>query len=698
MRALAAPLFAALLSCASCGAPEAASHPASPAAPGSVTAAHAEAPAQRPRFGAFGFDTAGMDRSIKPGDDFHEYASARWRKAASIPADRTEWGTFEAGRVASDANVRSLLEEQSHAHPAPGSSAQKIGDAYATYLDVDAIDRKGLSPVRPYLDAIAAAQSLSDVARLMGRPDLPSQALFPAYVAIDSKNPDRFVVHVEHGGLGLPDRDFYLKKDASFQETRAKYQANIARVLAFAGDPLAAANAAAILALEAQIAELHWPIADRRNRDTTYNPRTVTELEKEAPGFPWTAYFDALGYGDAPLVVNELTAFPKLARLFAATPIATWRAYLAYHLLVNESDVLPSALDAMVFDFNEKTLDGREQQEPRWARGVATVNDALGDAVGELYVARFFTPKAKAQVDTLVENVRRAFAARLQGLDWMTPETKRAALEKLAAVRTKIGYPDRWKDYSTLDIVRGDAFGNSLRAAQWAHAQDRARLGRPADRAAWLYATPQRVIAYNNPPFNEILFTAAILQPPFFDPDADAAVNYGAIGGVIGHELGHGFDDQGSKLDAKGILRPWWSAADVDAFKTRTDALAAQYDAFEPLPGLKVNGRFTLGENIGDLGGLTIAYTAYQLSLAGKPAKEIDGLTGDQRFFLGWAQIHRSIQRDEALRNQILSDPHSPARYGVNGVVRNMDAWYTAFDVKQGDALYLAPERRVHVW
>ncbi|HWL84527.1 MAG TPA: M13 family metallopeptidase [Polyangiaceae bacterium] len=691
-------LLSVLVSCASCGSPPAPAAAQQGKAPASNSVSSAALPAERPKFGTFGFDVAGMDRSVKPGDDFHAYANGRWIRANSIPPDRADWGTFEAGAEASIANVRSVIEEQVRAKNAHGTNAQRLADAYTAYLDVSAIDAKGLAPAKPYLDAIDAAKSLSDVVKLMGRADLPSNAPFSTFVWIDTKNTDRFVVFVEQSGLELPDRDFYLKKDAQFQETRKKYQANIAKVLAFAGDVNASSNASAIVALETQIAELHWPVADRRNRDTTYNPRTVAELEKEAPGFPWRAYLDALGYGEAPLVVKELSAMPKLARLFAATPVAKWKAYLEYHFLVNQAEVLPSALEAEVFDFYGKTLGGKSQQAERWKRGVAMINDgALGDAAGELYVARFFKASAKAETERLVENLRKAFAGRIQGVDWMTPETKRAAHEKLAAVRTKIGYPDKWKDYSALDIVPGDAFGNSLRASVWEQAEQRARLGKPSDRAAW-YTTPQRVVAYNNPPFNEILFTAAILQPPFFDPNADAAVNYGAIGGVIGHELGHGFDDQGAKLDARGVLRPWWSKGDVDAFKARTDALAAQYDTFEPLPGLKVNGRLTLGENIGDLGGLTIAYTAYKLALDGKPAPVLDGLTGDQRFFLGWAQIHRSLQHDEALRNQIMSDPHSPAKYGVNGVVRNMDAWYSAFDIKPGDALYLAPNERVHIW
>jgi putative endopeptidase len=367
-------------------------------------------------------------------------------------------------------------------------------------------------------------------------------------------------------------------------------------------------------------------------------------------------------------------------------------------LLVDAAEVLPAALGSEVFDFFGKVLGGQPQQPARWRRGVAMVNETLGDAVGERYVARFFRPKAKQEIEQMIGNLRRAFAARIDQLDWMTPQTKHAALDKLAAIRTKVGYPDRWKDHAALEIVRGDAFGNWVRAARWASAVDRARLGKPNDRSTWGNATPQRVVAWNLLEFNEILFTAAFLQPPMFDPEADPAVNYGAIGGAIGHELGHAFDDQGSRFDAGGVLRTWWSEADLQAFRVRTDALVAQYSEYEPLPGIKINGRLTLGENIGDLGGLTIAYTAYQLSLRGKPAPVLDGLTGDQRFFLGWAQIHRSLMRDEALRNQIMSDPHSPARYGVNGVVRNMDAWYSAFDVKPGDALYFAPDQRVRIW
>jgi putative endopeptidase len=397
------------------------------------------------------------------------------------------------------------------------------------------------------------------------------------------------------------------------------------------------------------------------------------------------------------VIVRENTAIPKLAELFTATPVATWKIYLAYHYLKGMAQVLPAQLDDEVFDFYGRTLNGQPQQRERWKRAVTAVNGALGEAVGELYVARFFQPKAKLEMDKLVENLRKGYAARIQSVDWMTPETKKLALEKLAAFRPKIGYPSKWKNYSKLEVAPGDAFGNAVRAEVWLHEDRLAKLKKPSDRDEW-FMTPQTVNAYYNSTFNEIVFPAAILQPPFFDADADPAVNYGGIGGVIGHEMGHGFDDQGAKSDANGILRTWWRPADVEAFKKRTDALAEQYSLFEPQPGLHVNGRLTLGENIGDVGGLAVSYKAYELSRSGQRAPEIGGFSGDQRFFLGWAQVWRTLSRDQALRNQVLTDPHSPAKYRANGVVRNLDAWYTAFNVKPGDELYLAPEQRVHIW
>ncbi len=677
-----------------------ASPPPPSTAPASATASTGQSSAERakPRLGTFGVELNGVDSSTKPGADFYKFAGGGWMKANQIPSDRSRWGMFDALREESDVNVRNIIEEHAKAKHEKGTNLQKVTDYYAAYLDTAAIDQKGFAPAKADLDAIAAAKTSADIAKLMGRPGLPIQSPIATDISLDEKDPDRYVVIVGQGGLGLPDREFYLKKDPQFQEIRAKYEAHIAKVLAMIGDKKAAANAAAILALETQIADRHWPIADRRERDKTYNPRTIAALEKEAPAFPWKAYLDAQGLGgEKSVIVAENTAVPKLAQLFAATPVATWKAYLTYHFLRASADVLPSQLDAEVFDFAGRTLNGQPQQRERWKRAVSAVNGALGEAVGELYVARFFQPKAKAEMDALVENLRKGYAARIQAVDWMTPETKKAALEKLASFRPKIGYPPKWKSYAALDVVPGDAYGNARRAEVWVHEYMRSKLGKPSDRDEW-FMNPQTVNAYYNPAFNEIVFPAAILQPPFFDADADPAVNYGAIGGVIGHEMGHGFDDQGAKSDANGVLRTWWSDADVDAFKKRTDVLADQYSTFEPLPGIKVNGRLTLGENIGDVGGLTVAYKAYQLALGDKPEATIDGYSGDQRFFLGWAQVWRTLYRDQALRNQVLTDPHSPAMYRVNGVVRNLDAWYRAFDVKEGDALYLPPDARVKIW
>lgn len=659
--------------------------------------ASSPAPA-KPKLGTFGVDLQGADTSTKPGDDFYEFAGGGWMKEHTIPADRSRWGMFDELREESDANVRALLDALSKTSPAEGTSAQKAADFYAAFLDTKAIEDKGFDPVRAHLTAIAEAKTLDDIVKLMGRPDMPVEAPIGMGVGFDAKDPDRYVVLIGQSGLGLPEREYYLKKEPQFEEIRGKYEAHIARVLAMVDDAKAAANAKAILALETKIAEAHWPIAERRERDKTYNPRTITELEKEAPKFPWKAYVAAQGFAEeTPFVVREITAMPKLAGVFAATPVSTWRAYLTYHLLTASASVLPKQLDDEAFDFYGRTLSGQPEQRDRWKRGVSAVNGALGDAIGELYVEKHFQPKAKAEMDRLVENVRAAFRVRINALDWMTPETKKAALEKLEAFRPKIGYPAKWKDYSSLEVVQGDAFGNAVRSNAWQQEYMRSKLGKPTDRDEW-FMTPQTVNAYYNAAFNEIVFPAAILQPPFFDPDADPAVNYGGIGGVIGHEMGHGFDDQGSKSDAKGVLRTWWGESDIEAFKKRTDSLADQYAEFEPLPGLKLNGRLTLGENIGDLGGLAIAHEAYKLSLGEQPAPVVDGYTGDQRFFLGWAQVWRTLSRDEALRNQVLTDPHSPAKYRVNGVVRNLDAWYDAFGVKEGDSLYLPPEKRVKIW
>jgi putative endopeptidase len=652
----------------------------------------------KPKIGSFGVDLAGGDPTVRPGKDFYLYAGGEWMKTNQIPADRSRWGMFDQLREEADANVRTILEEQALKKEAVGTNGQKTSDFYRSFLDVAAINAKGFAPAEPGLAAIASAKTHEDIARLVGRADLALTSPIGAGISLDQKNPDRYMVIVSHGGLGLPEREYYLKKEAQFEQIRASYETHLEKVLLMVGNKQPGAAAAQILALETKIAELHWPIADRRERDKTYNLRTIEQVQAEAPAFPWKVYLASRGFGDQrEVIVRENTAIPKLAELFTATPVATWKIYLAYHYLKGMAQVLPAQLDDEVFDFYGRTLNGQPQQRERWKRAVTAVNGALGEAVGELYVARFFQPKAKLEMDKLVENLRKGYAARIQSVDWMTPETKKLALEKLAAFRPKIGYPSKWKNYSKLEVAPGDAFGNAVRAEVWLHEDRLAKLKKPSDRDEW-FMTPQTVNAYYNSTFNEIVFPAAILQPPFFDADADPAVNYGGIGGVIGHEMGHGFDDQGAKSDANGILRTWWRPADVEAFKKRTDALAEQYSLFEPQPGLHVNGRLTLGENIGDVGGLAVSYKAYELSRSGQRAPEIGGFSGDQRFFLGWAQVWRTLSRDQALRNQVLTDPHSPAKYRANGVVRNLDAWYTAFNVKPGDELYLAPEQRVHIW
>jgi predicted metalloendopeptidase len=452
------------------------------------------------------------------------------------------------------------------------------------------------------------------------------------------------------------------------------------------------------MAFETAIAERHWPIADRRDRVRTYNLMSRAQLRAIAPRFPWDARLEAAGLGGVEdVVVAELSAMRPLADLCMATPVSTWRAYIAFHLITDNAHLLPRPIDDANFEFFGRTLNGQQEQRERWKRAIVSINAVLGEAVGKLYVERHFPPEAKQQALDLVENMRRAYAERIRAVPWMSDATRAAALEKLATFRPKIAYPDRWKDYSGFDVRAGDAFGNARRYAEWNWAFDVSRLGRPSDRDEWFMA-PHAINAYYNPPFNEIVFPAGYLQPPVFDPNADPAVNYGALGGVIGHEMGHGFDDQGAKSDAQGVLRDWWTPEDFARFEALTGRLVAQYDAFEPLPGIHVNGRLTLGENIGDNGGIQVALHAYRISLNGAEPPVLDGTTGVQRFFMARAQHRKELRREQSLRNQVLTDPHSPARYRINGIVRNVDAWYEAFNVQPGDALYLPPDQRVHIW
>ena len=594
--------------------------------------------------------------------------------------------------------MRDIIEDAAAANAADGAPEQKIGDLYASFMETDAIEAAGLAPIEDGLDAIAAAQTHADILAIMARPDLASNGPVGGAVDIDSKNPERYVFYITHAGLGLPDRDYYLDDAERFASIRDAYADHIAALLALAGFDDTEDRAARIVALETAMAETHWERARRRDRDLTYNLTTIDALADYAPGIDWRLLFDEAGLADVDeVVVRERDAFPALAAVFAETDVATWRDYLTFHVLSAHAEYLPAAFDDENFAFFGRTLTGQPEQRERWRRGVDLVNDVIGFEVGKVYVERHFPPGAKTEMEVLVDNLKTAFAQRLDQLDWMTDETKEEARAKLAGFGTKIGYPDEWEDYSALAIRRDDLIGNMRRANVWAWNDQIEKLDGPIDHTEW-FMTPQTVNAYYSPNRNEIVFPAAILQAPFFDLGADPAVNYGAIGAVIGHEIGHGFDDQGRKSDGAGVLRDWWTAADADAFQLKTDALGGQYGAYEPLPGHRIDPLLTMGENIGDLGGVTMALEAYRMSLDGAPAPVIDGFTGEQRFFMAWAQVWRRKYRDEELINRISTDPHSPSAYRTNGVVRNIDAWYEAFDVGPDDDLYLPPGSRVSIW
>jgi putative endopeptidase len=651
-----------------------------------------------PKFGSFGIDLAAQDKSVKPGDDFYRYVNGRWLATEKIPADQSSWGPLEVLEVQAELDVKTIIEATAAARAAAGTNEQKIGDFYAAFLDRDKIDKLGLTPARGALDAIAALKTHEQVAAMIADPRFPLDGPIAYGITLDQKNPDRYIVSIGQSGLSLPDREYYLKADPQFVEIRAKFLVHVEKMLALAGHTDAKREAKLILELETRMAKLHWEVAKRRDRDLTYNPMSVDSLEKDAAAYPWAAAFRASGFsGLKDVVVTEWSAVPALAKLFTDTPVASWKTYLDYQFLTTEASVLPKAFDLENFDFYGRVLEGQPQQRERWKRAVQATNVALGEAIGKIYVEKKFPPASKQAMETLVENLRKGYAQHIANVPWMTAETKKVALEKLAAFRPKIGYPDKWRDYSKLEVKPGDAFGNHERAAVFEWNRQLRRLNQPTDRDEW-GMTPQTINAYYNPVFNEVVFPAAILQPPVFDPHASAAVNYGAIGAVIGHEMGHGFDDQGAKSDAKGVLRTWWKPEDVNAFKKRTEALVDQYSMFEPLKGLHLNGQLTLGENIGDLGGVTIAHDAYLISLHGAPAPSADAYSADQQFFMGWAQVWRTLDRDEALRNQVMTDPHSPGEYRINGVVRNIDAWYSAFHVQPTDKLYLAPEKRVRIW
>lgn len=653
----------------------------------------AEAPASRgtPEIGSFGFDTAGMDKSVAPGTDFYNYANGAWERNTPIPDDKSNYGMFTVLADLSLERTRGILEGE-RANP-----NSQIGNAYAAYLDTAAIEAKGLAPAQPWLNRVKGLNDKSGYAALVAEAAKNGVGgPFGAYVSIDDKQPDQYALQMGQSGLGLPDRDYYLSTDAKMLETRNAYVAHMARMLTLAGEPNAQARARAVLDYETRIARAHWTRTESRDANKTYNKMTVAQLQKLAPGFDFATMLRASGANVTDVIVAQPSAFTGTAAAIQAAPVAVLRDQMLLRSLRSYASVLPAAFDQENFAFYGTTLSGTPQQEERWKRAANFTSGAVADEVSKRYVAKYFPPETKAAADRLVKNVTDAMGRRIDNLDWMAPETKAKARTKLAAFTAKIGYPDQWRDYSTLEMRRDDAFGNALRANQWEHAYNLAKLGKPIYQWEWLM-TPMTVNAYAYPPANEIVFPAAILQPPFFDPNADDAINYGGIGAVIGHEISHHFDDQGSKYDPTGRLADWWTPQDMERFNARTKQLVDQYNAYEGLPGLNVDGQRALGENIADLAGLTAAWDAYQTSLGGRPAPVIDGFNAQQRFYLGWAQIWRRNYREADLRQRMLTAPHSPSRQRA-WIVRNLDPWYEGFDIEQGAPLYLAPADRIRIW
>lgn len=662
----------------------------------------ADPAARGPKIGSFGVDLGVRDLSVRPGDDFNLHASGQWLKTYELKDYQTSFGSFTGLREDSEAQVRQIFDAlAARKDLVPGSNEQKVRDYYNSYMNRAARNAAGIKPLKPVLDRIAAINSLPALATAFGASDIDgTNAPVNASVDLDRKNPDRYLIDISLRGFGLPDKDYYVNPEPRFAAIRTAYVEHIQKMLGFAGITGARARAEAVFALEAALAKETWDRAELRNRDRTYNLTRFDDLTKLYPGYDWTAHFKSQGLPiPAEVNVNTPSAVGPILAIVNKTPLPVWRDYLTYSAINNNAGLLSKEIDDAAFAFNGTVLSGQKAQRDDWKRAIALVGgmEGLGEAVGQVYVSRFFSPESKAAMDELVANLRAALRQNLGKIDWMGEATKAEAYKKLESFRPKIGYPGKWRNYGSVKIVPDNLMANALAMRKY-HADDNnSRIGKKTDRDEW-FMTPQTVNAYYNPVFNEIVFPAAILQPPFFDAQADATVNYGAIGAVIGHEMGHGFDDQGSKSDWEGIQRNWWTDADRANFEARVKALGAQYNQYCPLEKICVNGALTMGENIGDLGGLSMAYAAYHLSLKGKEAPIIDGLTGDQRFFLAFAQVWRTKYRDETLVNQIKSDPHSPAMFRANGPVRNLDAWYAAFDVKPGEKMYLPPAERVRIW
>jgi len=646
-----------------------------------------------------GVELANMDKSVRAQDDFYYHVNGRWLEKTEIPGDKSNYGSFTQLYDESQKAMKTALENAANNSSAKkGSDEYKIGAFYKSYMDKDTRDELGITPLQPSLNTIDSLDSKADLAPLMAKIQQQGASLpFGWFVNNDAKNSSEYALYLSQSGLGLPDRDYYLKDDEKFTKIRASYEQYITNILAKSGVENAADAAKNVIAFESALANAQWSRVQSRDATKSYNKMSVAEANKLTGDFDLAAFFKSAGVDTAEIIVRQPSYLEGFADVYKETDLATWKNYLKFHFVSGYAQLLSTDLVDLKFDFYSTTLRGVKEQAPLWKKAVDASNSVLGEILGKVYVKDNFPPEAKARMEELVDNVIKGYGVAIENLEWMSPETKLAAQEKLNKFTPKIGYPDKWKDYSELTISPDELVGNYIRYSQWAYSDMIAKLGKPVDRSEW-HMTPQTVNAYYNPVNNEIVFPAAILQPPFFNLDADDAVNYGAIGAVIGHELGHGFDDQGAKYDGEGNLRNWWSESDLKQFEERTGALVAQYNEYKPFEDAGVNGELTLGENIGDLGGLTVAYKAYQLSLGDNKAPVIDGYTGDQRFFMGWSQIWRRKYRDEELRNRLMTDPHSPSHYRVIGILSNMPEFYDAFDVKEGDKMYIKPEDRVKIW
>nr|WP_315210922.1 M13 family metallopeptidase [uncultured Flavobacterium sp.] len=646
-----------------------------------------------------GINKENMDTSVKPGDNFDNYVNGTWKKNTKIPDDKASYGAGYMVYEKSQEDVKAIIEASSKGGFAAGSDEQKIGDFYDAYMDTKTRDQKGIAPLLPEYKKIDTINNYTDLAAYFGYANKSGSNIpFSVSVMEDLKDPTQYMLISWQGGLGLPDREYYSLEDAKSKEIQKKYVAHIENMLQLGGIANAPDLSKKIMALETVLAAQHMKKEQTRDIVKLYNKYAIKDLNQLMPDFNWASMLQNAGIlNQKNIVVAQVDYLKALNGIIKTTPLTTWKAYLKWNTIHGSATSLNTALDKENFDFYGKTLNGIQVQQPLWRRGVDRVNNSLGEIVGKVYVKKHFSPEAKEQVTLLVKNLLKAYGESIKNLDWMSPETKKQALDKLSKFTPKIGYPDKWRDYSTLKVVKGDLYGNQKKATTFEYNRQINKLGKPVDRTEW-GMTPQTVNAYYNPPLNEIVFPAAILQPPFFDVKVEDAANYGGIGAVIGHEIGHGFDDQGSTFDGDGVLRNWWTPEDLTAFKQKTGALVAQYNAFKVFPDLNVNGEFTQGENIGDLGGLSIALKAYKMSLEGKESPVLEGFTGEQRVLLSWGQCWLNKTRDEALRNQIATDPHSPAKFRVNGVVRNIPEFYNAFNIQPTDSLYLAPEKRVKIW